>query len=169
MSSRSEVEANKLLKRFSISESPVDVNSIATALKISISYEPLDPDISGVMLFENGNTSVAINSTHHPNRQRFTLAHEIGHLRLHAKANKDGIHVDRRFFRNDSSSKGEVKEEIEANTFAACLLMPEPFVKNAIDNEILTDFDIFKLAVKFKVSEQSMTLRLVKLKYIQPD
>lgn len=168
--SKIESEANKLLRKFAINNPPIDLEEIAEFLKVKVTREPLDPDVSGVMLFENGKKSVAINSNQHINRQRFTLAHEIGHLILHATSNEDRIHIDRRFFRNSSSSSGEIKEEIEANAFAACLLMPKKFLKRTVEKEgLLTDFDIYKLALRYKVSEQAMTLRLVKLKYIEPD
>ena len=122
-----ETEANKLLKQFEIDEPPVDVERIADSLGIEVNYESLDADVSGVMLLEKGKKSVAINSNHHSNRQRFTLAHEIAHLMLHTSSNEERIFIDKRFFRNDASSTGAVREEIDANTFAAYLLMPEIF------------------------------------------
>ena len=163
-----ERRATRLLAEHGVTEAPVDVEGLAKALGISVSHERLDNDVSGLLLVEDGVAKVAINESHHSNRRRFTLAHEIGHVLLHAKG--DRVFVDRRFFRNDWSSKGEPREEIEANAFAAALLMPRSLIRQhlAADSGI-TDVDVFRLATKFQVSEQAMTLRLVKLGYIEPD
>jgi len=169
MNRRIESEAKTLLKEHHVDGVPVDIESIARALGVQVNFEALENDISGLILFENGSARVAINNSQHPNRQRFTLAHEIGHLRLHT-TEEDRVFVDKRFFRNDASSKGELKEEIEANAFAASVLMPEKFISEYVDRDQgITDIDVFRLATKFEVSEQAMTLRLVKLGFIEPD
>jgi Zn-dependent peptidase ImmA (M78 family) len=163
-----EQSAMKLLREHDALSPPIDVEALAGALGIRVTYEALDNDVSGLMLFEGGTARVAVNQSHHRNRQRFTLAHEIGHLLLHA--NGDRLFVDRRFFRNEWASKGELREEVEANAFAAALLMPRALIRRHLDFEGgITDVDVFRLATQFGVSEQAMTLRLVKLGYIQPD
>ena len=160
--------ATKLLRDHGITAPAVDVEALARALGISVNYERLANDVSGVLLLENDIAKVAINESHHRNRQRFTLAHEIGHVLLHAKG--DRVFVDRRFFRNEWSSKGELREEIEANAFAASLLMPLSLIKQYVETGGgITDIDVFRVATRFEVSEQAMTLRLVKLNYIEPD
>jgi Zn-dependent peptidase ImmA (M78 family) len=166
-----EPKANEILRRFGIDSAPVDVFKIAESLGIRVNFDNLDPDTSGVMLQKKNKTSVAINASHHINRQRFTLAHEIGHFLLHLSDHheEEKIFVDKRFFRNSESSKGSTKLEIEANAFAACLLMPKKLIKNSIQNPVMSDMDIFRLAHQYEVSEQAMTLRLVKLDYIEPD
>ena len=167
-SQRFERRATRLLRDHGVTSPPVDVEGVAEALGISVNYERLDNEVSGVLLLENGIAKVAVNESHHRNRQRFTLAHEIGHVLLHAKG--DRVFVDRRFFRNEWSSKGELREEIEANAFAASLLMPRPLIEQCLETGGgITDIDVFRLATRFEVSEQAMTLRLVKLNYIEPD
>ena len=168
MATKPERRAAKLLRDHDVTGPAVDVEALAEALGISVQYERLASDMSGVLLVENGTASVAINESHHRNRQRFTLAHEIGHVLLHA--DEDRLFVDRRFFRNEWSSKGELREEIEANAFAASLLMPRRFVTQCIEPGAgITELDVFRLATRFEVSEQAMTLRLVKLGFIEPD
>lgn len=169
MARKPEREATRLLNKYSIDTIPVDVKMIAENLGMQVNFEKLNSDVSGLMLFENGVTKVAINKTHHQNRQRFTLGHEIGHLVMHT-SDKDRVFVDRRFFRNGASSSGLLKEEIEANSFAASLLMPKKFIRKHISvDDSITEIDVFRLATRFEVSEQAMTLRLVGLKYIEPD
>ena len=168
MSTKPERRAAKLLREHGVTAPAVDVEALAEALDISVQYERLASDMSGVLLVEDRSAKVAVNESHHRNRQRFTLAHEIGHVLLHAA--EDRVFVDRRFFRNAWSTKGELREEIEANAFAASLLMPKRFIAQHLEPGTgITDLDVFRLATRFEVSEQAMTLRLVKLGYIEPD
>ena len=163
-----EQRATQLLHDHDALSPPVDIEGLARSLGISVSLEELDNDVSGLMLIEDGRVNVAINAAHHRHRRRFTLAHEIGHMLLHATG--DRVVVDRRFYRNEWPSSGELREEIEANAFAAALLMPESLVREHIDARAgITDIDVFRLATLFAVSEQAMTLRLVKLNCIEPD
>ena len=168
MTKKPENQALKVLKKFGDFKAPIDVEMIAEELGMKVNYEPLDADVSGVMLFKDGIAKVALNQDQHEHRQRFTLAHEIGHLSLHAQEGK--VFVDQRFFRNSFSQTGLNQEECEANAFAASLLMPEGLISDYLEGEDhLTDLQVFQIAGKFKVSEQAMTLRLAKLGYIEWD
>lgn len=71
------------------------------------------------------------------------------------------------FFRGASSSSGDHLAEIQANQFAAGLLMPEELLRAHVA-ERLNDLDISRLALHFQVSEQAMTLRLVSLDLLEP-
>src|SRR5947207_9307240 len=80
-----EAMAEDLLKRHRISTPPVDVAALAVAEGARIKREVLDADVSGLMVRgPDGRVSIGINREHHSNRQRFTIAHEIGHMLLHA-------------------------------------------------------------------------------------
>jgi Zn-dependent peptidase ImmA (M78 family) len=74
-------------------------------------------EIAGVLLrHEDGESLVAVNADHWPMRQRFTLAHELGHLHMdHAEG------VD---WTNDLFGASRDRQEIEANYFAAEFLAP---------------------------------------------
>lgn len=97
-------------------------------------------------------------------RQRFTIAHELGHFLLH-----EGItnHVDRSYrvnFRSAESSQATNVEEIEANYFAASILMPKHMLdarnaEEALDNDAM----VGALAREFHVSRLAMSLRLANL------
>ena len=59
-----------------------------------------------------------INSYHSRVRQRFSIAHEIGHARLHVSDGKDKLFVDppaRQLFRDADGSLGEDTREVQAN------------------------------------------------------
>lgn len=159
-----DLRAAQLLRKLGLYRVPVDVHSVAEHLGARVVYEDLDDDVSGLLLCENGVSTIAINRQQHSNRQRFTLAHECGHLHLHADRG-DRLWVDKTlFFRDASSSTGDHRAEIEANQFAAGLLMPGEVVLSALelDHEI-TDADLVRLALRFEVSERAMTVRLISL------
>jgi Zn-dependent peptidase ImmA (M78 family) len=144
---------------------PVDVEAVAHKLGAQVVYGDLEDDMSGFLLREKGVVTIAVNKLHHSNRQRFTIAHECGHLHLHGDQG-DRLWVDKAystiFYRDATSSSGDKLAEIQANQFAAGLLMPEVLLREQLTSE-LSDVDIFRLALRFQVSEQAMTLRLVSL------
>jgi Zn-dependent peptidase ImmA (M78 family) len=142
---------------------PVRVERIARDLGVEIRSGDLD-DVSGVLVRQGNSAIIGTNSTQSAQRQRFTIAHELGHFLLH-----EGItnHVDRSFrvnFRSAESSQATNVEEIEANYFAASMLMPKHMLDalsadEALDNDtMLTD-----LARQFHVSRLAMSLRLSNL------
>jgi Zn-dependent peptidase ImmA (M78 family) len=147
-------------------ELPVPVDQIAEALGVSLRYEPLEGGLSGVLFRDHGGRQViGINASHAPVRQRFTIAHELGHLRLH----EDALYVDGLVRRDDKSSLALDPQEIEANSFAAELLMPRKLVLREIAERVpegaVADPArlIRRLAREFAVSEQAMEYRLVNL------
>jgi Zn-dependent peptidase ImmA (M78 family) len=158
-------QSTELLRKLNLLSVPVDVEGVAQKLGAEVVYGDLEDDISGFLLREKEVVKIAVNRLHHPNRQRFTIAHECGHLYLHADQG-DRLWVDKAYFtifyRDSNSSSGDKLAEIQANQFAAGLLMPEVLLKEHLTQE-LSDVDIFRLALRFQVSEQAMTLRLVSL------
>ncbi len=165
-----DTRATDLLRKLDLFTVPVDVQAVAERLGASVVVDDLDDDVSGFLLREKDVTTIAVNKQHHPNRQRFTIAHECGHLYLHA-GKGDGLWVDKAyapiFFRDASSSSGDQLAEIQANQFAAGLLMPEELLRANVTGQ-LNDLDISRLAMRFRVSEQAMTLRLVSLDLLEP-
>ena len=115
------------------------------------------------MLVRSGDNEavIGVNSAHHINRQRFTIAHELGHLCLHK--GKD-VHIDRSFRvnrRDERSAQAIDPIEIEANRFAAELLMPHDMIlDDIIEFDIEDDEELKKLADKYQVSLQALTLRI---------
>jgi Zn-dependent peptidase ImmA (M78 family) len=128
--------------------------------------------MSGFIAKEAERVVIGVNTDHSENRQRFTIAHELGHLLLHNPAE---VHVDRNFktfirLRDEVSSQGVDQDEIEANYFAAELLMPKRFLEKDlrdIDGLDLHDQRIIDdLAKRYVVSTQALLLRLAALGYI---
>src|SRR5262249_6216347 len=126
--------------------------------------------VSGALI-RKGKDSVIIgvNSAHHSNRQRFTIAHEIGHYALHKGCK---LHVDQDFrinWRADNSSTRNSHEEVEANRFAAELLMPVFLIaRDLLRFDDVDDDTVRWLSRRYKVSSQAMQIRLTNLGYIAP-
>ena len=162
-------EVVELLQRNNITEAPVDVERVAKSVHIAVRRTPSEDDISGFLLRQAGQAIIGVNTLHHPNRQRFTIAHELGHFVLHQH---DEVHIDRAVvkLRDRTSSKGEDPEEVEANGFAAELLMPEQFLTRDLARltftDLLDDRGMQRLAKQYQVSVQAMTNRLVSLGYL---
>lgn len=158
--------AQALLEEQGVTSAPVPVERIAKALGAQLRFSPLDDELSGMIYVKDGTPIVGVNALHHPNRQRFTIAHELGHLQLHRAEITKEIHVDKGFpmlMRNAVSATGVNEMEIEANLFAAELLMPESFLATSLDGEpfdIDDDGAVSALAKKYKVSAAAMRFRL---------
>jgi Zn-dependent peptidase ImmA (M78 family) len=111
-----------------------------------------------------------VNSMHAPTRRRFTVAHELGHLLLHKN---ESLHIDERFpigFRSAASSQAVDASEIEANQFAAELLMPMSLLTAdlaAMPPDIDSEAAVTELAQRYEVSEQAMTIRLSALGHLR--
>jgi Zn-dependent peptidase ImmA (M78 family) len=163
-----DARATELLRKFDLYTVPVDVVAVAERLGANVVADDLDDDVSGFLLREKGVSTIAVNKQHNTNRQRFTLAHECGHLFLHADKG-DRLWVDKAlFFRDGSSSTGDQFAEVEANQFAAGLLMPEGLIRTNLEAEQpISEIGVMRLAMRFEVSERAMTVRLVSLGLVQ--
>lgn len=155
--------ARQLISDMQIGEPAVQVEKIVADLGLDVRYSSMDNEISGMIYFEDGRTIVGVNSRHSKNRQRFTLAHECGHYLLHRDKIVGSVHVDKIYpglLRSDVSARGVDPIEIEANQFAAELLVPEKFLIAEIRHvafDIEDDTFIDFLCKKFRVSAQMMT------------
>jgi Zn-dependent peptidase ImmA (M78 family) len=143
---------------------------------LRIVLDSLDADLSGFLYQDKNQAIIGVNTHHHPVRQTFTIAHELGHFVLHdeQRLHLEKLHVDHEFrvkLRNDVSSKGTDLEEREANFFAASLLMPRHFLEADLANveffDLLDDEFLRDLAAKYGVSTQALVNRLKNLGYIQ--
>ncbi len=166
--------ARDLLKEAGIKVPPVPVEKLAKVAGARIRFAPFgEGELSGMIIQQgNGVAVIGVNSLHPKVRQRFTIAHELGHLVLHPK---QPMHVDKEFlpvrFRDRRSSAGDDAVEVEANQFAAALLMPEDFVRAEVDRswggESFDEENIKELAERFQVSIAAMTVRLTALRLVE--
>ena len=125
--------------------------AIAELPRIEVRVEPRLP-VSGFSQWSRGRWLIGINQDDAPVRRRFTLAHEFKHVLDHVFI--DGAYLDAK------GRPSDAKAEAICDYFAACLLMPRPWVKQAWVGGVQ---DQRALAQLFGVSEAAMALRLRQL------
>ena len=144
----------------------IDVQKVSEFLNVDVQQEIMDDEISGLFVMKDGNPYIRYNFFEDPKRQRFTIAHELGHFVLHKET---PLFVDKKndriMYRNSESTTGEIRKEREANAFAAALLMPMSFIRDEWQKIPLKQNPVEYLANVFTVSEQAMSFRLANLGY----
>jgi Zn-dependent peptidase ImmA (M78 family) len=158
--------ARSILREFGVAAPPVPIERIIKSRKIVLQHAPLDEELSGMAYIKNGTGIIGVNALHHPNRQRFSAAHELAHHVLHADEIRQAVHVDkgiRVLFRDDVSALGTEPMEIEANAFASELLIPGDLLATALNGggvDLEDETGIDALARRFRVSPAAMRFRL---------
>ena len=188
-----------------VTEPPVPIDDILE-LHLGLDFAIADlqgqfgqPDVLGAIWF--GDRMIKVDQSLDPagrpkmlGRYRFTLAHEVGHWRLHRHHLKEDPAAQSLFETGCAPafvqrSNVNPPEEVQANTFASCVLMPRPLVydawtewrgsddpvaiseltigdyrRNREANEAMAMERFCKpLAEQFEVSAQAMRYRLQKL------
>jgi Zn-dependent peptidase ImmA (M78 family) len=142
------LRAKGLLAELAITEPPVDVERVATACGLQVEYVSKGRGFSGQLL--RARRLIEVERDSHPHRQRFTIAHEIGHYVL----NHNSIFCT---FEERSSRDPTAMNEKQAHIFASELLMPDPWVRDYWQR---MNTDYRALARKFFVSDEAMFRRL---------
>ena len=104
------------------------------------------------VITDSGECVIIVNPSDSVQRQRFTVAHELGH----ALFDQEGIHERRETKYNIDNYR---KNEARMNRFAAALIMPEDEVKVAFDS----GKNLKEIADLFGVSQTAMRIRLERL------
>lgn len=106
----------RLLIDLGISELPINTVKVCAELEIKLHYyEPTD-ESDGMSCYINGVPHIFVSSAVSPERRRFTVAHEIGHIILG--------HVGKFELANREPSPTDNPVEQKANVFASRLLAP---------------------------------------------
>jgi len=146
------------------------IEDIASALGIlEIRQAPLE-GAEGVLItnLDKQEGAILINANSPHTRRRFTLAHELGHFvnPWHTPTSSAGFRCTAKDMRTTTSRTltREQRMEVEANQFAAALLMPQQHIRRflgANPNFDLTDAATLK--DKLEVSLEAILRRLVSL------
>jgi len=154
----------KILREDSFS--PIDIFSLVLTIdRLTVVYYPMGNHISGICIKNNRFFLIAINSSMSIGRQRFSMAHELFHLYFDQE-NMTAICAT-------EIGKGNLIEK-QADQFASFLLMPPDALSDMIkqckkkNTDKLSIGDIVHLEQHFKVSRQSLLIRLVEEKEISP-
>jgi Zn-dependent peptidase ImmA (M78 family) len=161
-----EIKANEIFEKYG-STIPVDPVAIAYDNNIKITVKRLEDGIDGGISKKDNQYTIYVNSNTSDNRKRFTIAHELGHYFLHKTIKNEAAIEDESEIldknRDDFSSLGVFAGEIEANGFAAALLMNKDEVVNAWN-----DYEnLSYVASMFGVSTIALQNRLKHLKVIK--
>jgi len=125
-------EAERLLARYKIIEPPVDVERIAFREGLRVVRKHLGAADGFI-----DDNIITVNADHARTRQRFTIAHELGHLVLHADGTDDN-------------------SEREADQFASALLIPREMLRHAVAEA--QDIDVLRR--RFNVSREALWIAL---------
>jgi Zn-dependent peptidase ImmA (M78 family)/transcriptional regulator with XRE-family HTH domain len=151
--------ASTILQSVQIKEPPVAPRDVASRIGVPVFDWAFGDEISGVFVSYEGKTAIGVNEIHPVARQRFTVAHELGH---YIYSHRDSIVFD--YMGRERGFSFEMSEdaaaETKANQFAADLLMPALWVKKDFG---ATGADLKLLAKRYRVSEQAMWFRLLNL------
>jgi len=152
--------ANELLEKAQVNTPPVDVLRLCTRCGVLVLKRAFPEALSGLIFAHEGGAVIGINDRQPETRQRFSMAHELGHFVLgHHERSSDyeqGFHIDL----SEGTPPGfDWRAERTANAFAADLLMPRRLVAAAFERSE----DPATLAALFEVSGIAMGYQLVNL------
>lgn len=146
---REKEKAESIISKLNISSPPIPIEKVAELFSLKvINYSKFPNSVSGAIIKKEGFNVIGVNSNHPRVRQRFSIAHELGHYIMGH---------DNTEFIDETFDKPTNKEQ-EANKFAAEILMPKSILKKDIGEK---EYDIPSLAKRYEVSEQAMSIRLL--------
>jgi len=156
---RAEARSFAVLQRFGIDAPNFDIRDVARGLDIDIKMGGVSGGDARIVKLENGRGIIRLNKMIvEPVRQRFSIAHEIGHWEQHPNLTQGYLCTAA-----DLRDYGRSSEESEANWFAATLLMPKFLVPPAVFRHDPNFGFISKLARDFGTSLTAAARRFVEL------
>lgn len=127
---------------------------------VDVAVAELGAGFDGLAVSSDAVKLVLLATTHVPYRQRFTLAHELGHL---LAGDDQEFHLDRDVF-----DKAQAKDpsEARANAFASAFLIPEQVLRDAVGSTGLDEKKFAGLVCSLMVSPSALAYRLLRLRLI---
>ncbi|MBM3216664.1 ImmA/IrrE family metallo-endopeptidase [Candidatus Poribacteria bacterium] len=160
-----EAQAEALRREYGLTRAPVDPIVLADMAGIKVHAATfLDSTIVGMIAKRGQVCLLLVNDNDPPYRKRFTIAHELGHFFLgHIDEEDEFVDYERTLFSQAPEGQTTVavarRREIQANMFAAALLMPEDEVRKRW--QVVRS--IRELAQALNVSEEAMGIRVNQL------
>jgi hypothetical protein len=146
-----------MLKAAGATGAPIALRAVVSYLNLSLVERRREPFGSEAALVALGDGhAIELRGSSGERRLRFTIAHEIGHFVLHPERATSE--------RGGATNRATARLEHEADQFAAELLMPEHLVRQAVLDD---GADARRLADRFDVSAQAMSLRLRRLGIVE--
>jgi predicted transcriptional regulator len=156
--SRAELQASRLLALAGIQHGPVPIEIVTELPRIRVE-QTSDLPVSGSAHWDGGTWVLTVNASEYSLRQRFSVMHEFKHVL---------DHPIRHLIQHDTRQKLSAEQTVEkiADYFAACVLMPKAWVKDAFCNQGVQNIEA--LANHFQVSQKAMSFRLHQLGLTTP-
>jgi len=131
---RARKSARDLLDKYQITKAPIDPEVISEREGIDVVYATFREDISDQVagFSEPHNGRIVVNRALNLNRKTFTIAHELGHHKLHSEYLDDEGRYQI-FPRMNDYIGVKPPEEQEADAFAAELLVPLNLLRKYVD------------------------------------
>lgn len=146
-----ERQATKLLWLHEVTSPGVPIEIITEQPRIRIS-QSYDLPASGSAHWDGQDWIITVNAAEYDLRQRYTICHEYKHVLDHPAR-----HRRLRLPGNSTLTQADAIERV-ADYFAACVLMPRTWIKDAFCNQHLQRVE--DLAARFAVSPKAMSYRL---------
>ncbi|MDQ1249480.1 MAG: hypothetical protein QG597_3855 [Actinomycetota bacterium] len=148
-----EQQARLLLRRSGVTEPPIREEIICALPRIEVGHGPTGQSAAASQ-WSAGRWLILLNERDSRGRRRWSLAHEIKHILDHPL--EQVLYPGR---------MGRDLAERSCEYFAACLLMPAPWLRRIWASGVR---DIPLLARRFGVTRAAMYLRLLQLGLIDP-
>lgn len=124
---------------------------------VDVAVQELGEGFDGLAAATESARLILVDASTMATRQRFTMAHELGHL---LASDDQQLHSDQNIY-GDESRRGE--GEMRANAFAAALLMPEDELREWVTGRQLDLDSLCVLAMDLAVSPSALAYRLQNL------
>ena len=175
---KADARAQEMLKKANAMTRPVDLKPILDKLRLELRISPMSETYSGFLAIDK--RMIVVNERHPEVQRRFTAAHEIGHYDLH-RGDRDpadmfvnwtdyfrGDDKQEVYFRHRLFGPADCRMEVEADAYAAGLLMPETLLEQYLEQNAdkidLSKPEGAKMAAQaFNVSRLAMGYRLSNL------
>lgn len=156
--------ASEALARVAKAGRVIDAGNPITLIEgifgVDVAVVELGAGFDGLAVSSEDVKLIVLATSHVPARQRFTLAHELGHL---LAGDDQDVHLDR-----DVYAKSQAKDpsEMRANAFASAFLLPESALRDAVGSTGLTEREFAALACDLVVTPSALAYRLLHLRLI---
>lgn len=152
--------AQDIIESFNLTP-PIDLDIILECFDIKVNYETLKT-MEALLIISSGKKNIVLDKDRARNvkRDRFTIAHEIGHYLM-------PWHDTLQQWDNTINFDLDDKIEQEANDFASELLVPEEYLLQDIKDKKLTLDLIKSLSEKYNVSLVVMARRILKYSEVE--
>jgi Zn-dependent peptidase ImmA (M78 family) len=133
---------------------------VEKAFGADVAVVGLDEGFDGLAASSNEAKLIVLGTSQVPARQRFTLAHELGHL---LTGDDQDVHLDKDVY---DRAQSKDPSEMRANSFASTFLMPEDILRSAVGTTGLTEDAFAALSCDLQVSPSALAIRLQQLRLI---